>query len=298
MSTFEEQIAIYHNWSIEYCNKVIFEYERFLYLRLDNLNIIASDDIYKLWKYHILNTENYSTYCLTKFGKIINHNSFIEMNKETRNNRLILTVQEYIKRFSNIMYQDVWTCNIELPINLISQVTQQNVQIPYATTIMPNMFTITTPPPLIQPSIQSSIQSSTQPSMSISTMSNQSQISVPIQNNIFNTKNTEYPQYFTNKPLPTELKVYIIYKTNYNGIHNKETITYMPHQNDNIDKLKDLLVLNLNVKKENISLYLHPEINVNIFDKNKIIKNNLLNYENKLMDLIAKSYNFIICEIQ
>ena len=119
MSTFEEQIAIYHNWSIEYCNKVIFEYERFLYLRADNSNMIASDDIYKLWKYHILTTENYSTYCLTKFGKVINHNPFIELNKETRNNRFIQTLEEYIKRFSNIMYQDVWICNIELPINLI-----------------------------------------------------------------------------------------------------------------------------------------------------------------------------------
>ena len=123
-------------------------------------------------------------------------------------------------------------------------------------------------------------------------------ISTPIQNNIFNIKNTEYPPYFTNKPLSTELKIYIVYKINYNGMHNKETITYIPQQYDNIDKLKDLLSLNLNIKKENISLYLHPEIMVNIFDKNKIIKNNLLNNENKLSDLIEKSYNFIICEIQ
>ena len=290
MSTFEEQIAIYHNWSIEYCNKVIFEYERFLYLKADNSNMIASNDIYKLWQYHILTTEIYTTYCLTKFGKVINHNPFVEMNKENRNNRFVQTLEEYIKRFSNIMYQEVWTCNIELPINLISQVIQ-----PY-TTIIPTIPTIQTPNMIHSiPSTMSMSQLASSP-MPISIPI---PISTPIQNNIFNIKNSEYPPYFTNKPSSSsELKIYIVYKTNYNGMHNKETITYIPQQYDNIDKLKDLLSLNLNVKKENISLYLHPEIMVNIFDKNKIIKNNLLNNENKLTDLIAKLYNFIICEIQ
>jgi hypothetical protein len=54
MSSFEEQIANNFKWSLEYCNKVIFEYERFLTLKLTSNNIVPSIDIYKLWKYHIL----------------------------------------------------------------------------------------------------------------------------------------------------------------------------------------------------------------------------------------------------
>jgi len=278
MSTFEEQIAIYHNWSIEYCNKVIFEYERFLHLRINNQNIIASDDIYKLWKYHILTTENYTTYCLTKFGIVISHNPFNEINKETKYNRLIQTLEEYQKNFGCIVYQDVWICNVDLSINLVSQFVSLMASTASTSTSIP------------APALSFPYNGSTSCGIVKSMTQTNFPIHIPTQNSIFNKTNIEYPSYLTNKPLSTELKIYITY--------NKQIITYVPQQTDNIDKLKDLLSLNLNIKKDNINLYLHPDIIVNVFDKRRIIaNNNMLNYENKLTDLMTKSYNFIICEI-
>ena len=95
MNSFEEQIAIYNDWSNEYCSKVIAEYERFIILRSNNFNIFPSDDIKDIWHFHILNTEMYSKFCLEKFGKMIHYNPMEMLNIEMVN---------YSSRFEQLGY--------------------------------------------------------------------------------------------------------------------------------------------------------------------------------------------------
>ena len=71
MSSFEEQLAKYNDWSLDYCKKVIFEFERFITIRANNNDTSPPDKIEKLWHSLILNTEFYINYCNNKFGKII-----------------------------------------------------------------------------------------------------------------------------------------------------------------------------------------------------------------------------------
>ena len=63
MSSFEQKIANYYDWTLDFTNKVIFEYERFLAIKLVNQEIYPSEQIEKIWKFHILCTEHYYNYC-------------------------------------------------------------------------------------------------------------------------------------------------------------------------------------------------------------------------------------------
>ena len=112
MTTFEEQISQYNNWTLEYCNKVIFEYERFMILRCNNINTGPSDDINKLWQYHILNTEIYSNYCMIKFNKIIHHNPLDNNDLISKKNKLFTSLNAYKSTFGEFKYQEVWSSNI------------------------------------------------------------------------------------------------------------------------------------------------------------------------------------------
>ena len=126
MSNFEEQIAIYNEWTNEYCKKVIAEYERFITLRANNPNIWPSDDIRNLWHFHILNTEMYSQFCLGKFNKIIHYNPTETLNKEIKKNNLINTIIAYKNLFGNFLYPEVWECNFKIPILELENMNKSN----------------------------------------------------------------------------------------------------------------------------------------------------------------------------
>ena len=118
MTTFEENISKYFNWTIDYTHKVIYEYERFLYLKATYLDILPSCDIHKLWKYHIFIPIEYYNYCITKFSKIINYNP----NQKIINNYndILNTLTCYKNTFGEIIYKDVWIFDIKLNIENIT----------------------------------------------------------------------------------------------------------------------------------------------------------------------------------
>ncbi len=118
MTTFEENIAKYHNWDIILCNKVIFEYERFLFLKSYYLDAYPSEYIKKLWQYHILNTEHYFNYCMSKFNKIIHHNINDYIDSTNNKNKIIGTINEYNKNFGKFIYDEIWDFGINDSFNL------------------------------------------------------------------------------------------------------------------------------------------------------------------------------------
>ena len=138
MNTFEEQIAIHYNWTVEYCNKVIFEYERFLHMKFNNPNICGSDDIYKLWQYHILSTESYYNYCMSKFNKIIHHTmddniDNIKKDKDKYIRNLLNTYNCYKNSFGTFINKNVWNFNFNgILLDDIEKIQQSNyhVQLP------------------------------------------------------------------------------------------------------------------------------------------------------------------------
>ena len=101
-------ISKYYNWNPEYTAKVIFEYKRFLTLRVENSDLSPSDDIDKLWHYHILDTKSYYTYCIEKFGKIIHHNPADSLNQKLRQIRLANTHVKYLDKFGSFENKQVW----------------------------------------------------------------------------------------------------------------------------------------------------------------------------------------------
>jgi hypothetical protein len=115
-NTLPELISKYYNWSLDYTNQVIFEYERFIYLKSNNPNVCPSTDIYKLWKYHNLVTENYYNYCLSKYNKIINFDFIDNLDKDQYISMLLNTITLYKSAFGEITYKDIWNCNITLSI--------------------------------------------------------------------------------------------------------------------------------------------------------------------------------------
>jgi hypothetical protein len=117
MSILNETISKHYNWSIDYTNKVIHEYERFMYIKANFIDILQPNDIDKLWKYHILLPENYYNYCISQFGKIINYNQ-IEI-QENNYSKLSNTLTYYKNTFGEITYKDVWMFNLKLNIEQI-----------------------------------------------------------------------------------------------------------------------------------------------------------------------------------
>ena len=66
-------LSDYYNWLPIYCQYVVFEYERFLYLVNIEPNLICPNNINRCWQYHILDIRHYYIYCRKKFNKVIVH---------------------------------------------------------------------------------------------------------------------------------------------------------------------------------------------------------------------------------
>lgn len=101
-------ISKYHRWTNEYTIKLMTEYERFMILRANFDNISPSDNIDKLWHFHILSTQKYAEYCINKFGRIIHHNPLDALDQKKRNERLQNTIMYYKKKFGEFKYPEIW----------------------------------------------------------------------------------------------------------------------------------------------------------------------------------------------
>jgi len=65
MNNVKEQLIKRHGWTSDYVNDVMSEYERFLQLRyIYDDKVSPSNDVDKFWHQHILNVNQYYTYCI------------------------------------------------------------------------------------------------------------------------------------------------------------------------------------------------------------------------------------------
>jgi hypothetical protein len=103
-----EFYARYNGWDRSMCEKVRFEYERFMELRATNSNLSPSDQIDKFWHTHILDTNSYLTYCLTQWKRVIHHNPAEAQDQLARAIRLSNTLIAYKEKYGNFAYPEVW----------------------------------------------------------------------------------------------------------------------------------------------------------------------------------------------
>lgn len=101
-------ISKYYGWSEDKTKQVQYEYERFLILRNENLNLSPSNDIDRFWHAHILNTKSYYLYCVYKFGKLVHHNPAESLDQYARDIRFKQTLVEYDKKFTKQFFPSVW----------------------------------------------------------------------------------------------------------------------------------------------------------------------------------------------
>lgn len=127
-----EFVKISCNWTDKYTREVLFEYERFLILRESDNQLSPSDDIDRFWHIHILCSQHYTEYCLSKFNKYIHHNALDSMDQPARLHRLSNTLNEYTKHFGDAN-KLIWTNNVgvggndQTSINFSIGITPQQV---------------------------------------------------------------------------------------------------------------------------------------------------------------------------
>ena len=106
-----------YDWSDQYVKAVIFEYERFLYIKSLDTVFLPPDPINKLWNIHILYTEDYYNYCMEKFNKLIHYIPDMILDHKDKQLNISKTLKMYIKTYSSVKYPKIWNINTEL-INL------------------------------------------------------------------------------------------------------------------------------------------------------------------------------------
>lgn len=273
MTTFEQKIVKHYNWTDELTTKIIYEYERFLAIKLSNPQATPSDLIDKLWKYHVLNLEIYCNYCNQKFGKLIYYELIDNcIGQELRIKNITDTFAIYIKMFGNPMYPEVWNFNLNLtPIQIQSIQSNQSNQL-----AQPNQFTLPLP---IKNSNFHNFANISNPISQISKIS-------PIVSDI--------PNYLANKPVIPNLKIYIKYTNkSKQGLYSNQLIDYPVQESDTVNKIKEIISINTQNDINLIKLYPHPNL-VNINNYNMIDEelNPLLNIKQILI-----TCDFVIGEI-
>ena len=99
-----------YNWDNKYTYSVLYEYERFMYIRSLDSYTSPPESIEKFWHIHILYTENYYNYCIDNYGKFIHHNPDTSLDQK----RITNTIKLYIQIFPSVGYPEIWNINTEL----------------------------------------------------------------------------------------------------------------------------------------------------------------------------------------
>jgi hypothetical protein len=275
MSNFEDQISKHYNWTLEYYNKVGVEYERFMILKSNINQVLPSDDIEKLWIYHLYTTDNYSNYCLSKFNKIINYTIIKKTDTDYKNN-FYQTINYYKNTFGEFKFPEIWNCTISITVLEIESIIKQ---------INPQMQILTIPSQTFiqQPLIQQPVNNEN----SIWKLSKNNQVNIP--------------SYIINKPSQGEIKVYIYFKSFVpygSDAFDKKIIPYVSNnQNETVDLFKDVISKSTNINKNIIFMKIHPDISLTMMDKITYVLNDYVKPNILIKDLLNKGYNFFIIEI-
>lgn len=259
MVSFEQQIADYYGWTIELTTNVIFEYERFLVIKSRNYDIFPPDKIEKLWKFHILSTENYQNYCNKKFNKIIHYDNCQNITSDEKLKKIINTILIYKNIFGTILYPQIWSLSCEftfVDLNKLSE-TITNTQ-------------------------NSSLQSGTLSNIYICDNQNQQ------------NQQNQYPEYKYNRPANGYLQIFIKYQNQNNpGPYNLQLINYKYQTNETYENIKQTISKNTLKTIDSIKIIPHPEIYI----KNLInIVNSEMNPK-LYVGLTINICDFIIAEI-
>lgn len=84
-----------YQWTFEFTEILVKQYEKFIFLRARNSKLSPSDDIDKIWHQHIVHFRNYVDYCYVKFGKIVHHDPEDAKDPIAREKRLSDTAREF-----------------------------------------------------------------------------------------------------------------------------------------------------------------------------------------------------------
>lgn len=117
MVSFEQKIADHYGWTIELTTNIIFEYERFLVIKSTNPDVFPPDKIEKIWRFHILSTENYQNYCNKKFNKFIHFDNCLNITSDEKLKKIINTILIYKNIFGTVLYPHIWTLSCEFTFN-------------------------------------------------------------------------------------------------------------------------------------------------------------------------------------
>ncbi len=120
--------ARYNGWDRLMCEKVKFEYERFMELRATNSNLSPPDQIDKFWHTHILDTNSYLSYCLTQWNRIIHHNPAEAQDQLARAIRLSNTLTVYKETYGNFTHPEVWAQ--EKPLAPVPTTVYKSIPVP------------------------------------------------------------------------------------------------------------------------------------------------------------------------
>jgi hypothetical protein len=127
----KSEIVKHYNFTIEYVDKIAYEFERFMELKNLDSECSPSDDIDLLWHQVILDTEFYSNYCTNRFNKIIHHKPQNAIDQEERKIRLNKTIELYKKTFLQCPDEIVWLNTTKInkePIKEIINKKNNNVK--------------------------------------------------------------------------------------------------------------------------------------------------------------------------
>lgn len=267
MLSFTEIAAKANSWSHEYCAHVVQEYERFLHIKNTNstIKLCPSDDIEIFWQHHVLHTEIYYGYCMDKFNRVIPYDKSEFALSNDVGGIGGTTFEQKKQAFLN-------TCNCYKLI--------------YGQFINKNVWSIK-----LNLSIDEFTISFGQMQQSQLRQQNQLRQQSPLRQ-----QNTSIPSYQQNKPITGQIKIYINYLNQLNqGLYNKEIITLIPSNFDTINILKDLIVSNLNVKKEQIQIKPHSEISPYVY--RLYVTNDQFNDSVYIKTLSTIGCDFFIVEI-
>lgn len=102
-------ISEYYGWLDTYSQIIAIEFDKFMELVVfKQTRLIGPEDIEKCWQALVLDTELYTKYCTTRFGKFI-HYKILKLDQKLRSEQLKLTIKLYLEKYGYIANKMVWS---------------------------------------------------------------------------------------------------------------------------------------------------------------------------------------------
>ncbi len=113
--TFSQRLAKENNWTQEYCNRVILEYKKYIYLcSIQKHAVVPSEAVDQAWHLHLTYTKSYwIELCQNTLKRDIHHNptrgGLEEKNKFSK--LYDKTLEAYKNEFNQSTPEDIWPVN-------------------------------------------------------------------------------------------------------------------------------------------------------------------------------------------